>query len=65
MGLLINMANDEIVSQQELKIWAAENPMPVLMAGKPKPSLIKMRKYNGRFNCNFIKTRKFRVFKRE
>jgi len=29
LGAFVNTANDEIVSQQELKIWAAENPMPV------------------------------------
>ena len=36
LGAFVNTANDEIVSQQELKIWAAENPMPV-DTGKPKP----------------------------
>ena len=29
LGAFVNTANDEIVSQQELRIWAAENPMPV------------------------------------
>ena len=29
LGAFVNTATDEIVSQQELKIWAAENPMPV------------------------------------
>tara|TARA_R100001594_G_scaffold96697_1_gene130897 strand:+ start:79 stop:264 length:186 start_codon:yes stop_codon:yes gene_type:complete len=29
LGAFVNAANDEVVSQQELKIWAAENPMPV------------------------------------
>jgi|TARA_Y100001963_G_scaffold27381_1_gene37316 hypothetical protein len=29
LGAFVNAANDEIVSQQELKLWAAENPMPV------------------------------------
>ena len=36
LGAFVNTATDEIVSQQELKIWAAENPMPV-DTGKPKP----------------------------
>ena len=36
LGAFVNTANDEIVSQQELKIWAAENPMPV-DTEKPKP----------------------------
>ena len=29
LGAFVNTATDEVVSQQELKIWAAENPMPV------------------------------------
>ena len=29
LGAFVNTANDEIVSQQELLRWAAENPMPV------------------------------------
>ena len=35
LGAFVNTATDEVVSQQELKIWAAENPMPV-DTGKPK-----------------------------
>ena len=29
LGAFVNTANDEIVSQEELLRWAAENPMPV------------------------------------
>ena len=29
LGAFVNVATDEIVSQQELLRWAAENPMPV------------------------------------
>jgi hypothetical protein len=36
LGAFVNTATDEVVSQQELKIWAAENPMPV-DTGKLKP----------------------------
>ncbi len=36
LGAFVNTATDEVVSQQELKIWAAENPMSVDI-GKPKP----------------------------
>ena len=36
LGAFVNTATDEVVSQSDLKIWAAENPMPV-DTGKPKP----------------------------
>ena len=29
LGAFVNTATDEVVSQLDLKIWAAENPMPV------------------------------------
>ena len=29
LGAFVNSATDEVVSQLDLKIWAAENPMPV------------------------------------
>ena len=29
LGAFVNTATDEGVSQSDLKIWAAENPMPV------------------------------------
>ena len=36
LGAFVNKATDEVVSQQELKLWAAENQMPV-DTGKLKP----------------------------
>ncbi len=36
IGAFVNTATDEVVSQLDLKVWAAENPMPVDI-GKPKP----------------------------
>ena len=36
LGAFVNTATDEVVSQLDLKIWAAENPMPG-DTGKPKP----------------------------
>jgi hypothetical protein len=29
LGAFVNSATDEVVSQLDLKIWAAKNPMPV------------------------------------
>jgi len=29
IGAFVNTATDEVVSQLDLKVWAAENPMPV------------------------------------
>ena len=29
IGAFVNVANDEKVSQEDLKRWSAENPMPV------------------------------------
>jgi hypothetical protein len=36
LGAFVNTATDEVVSQSDLKIWAAENPMPVAQ-GLTKP----------------------------
>ena len=29
IGAFVNTTTDEVVSQLDLKVWAAENPMPV------------------------------------
>ena len=36
LGAFVNTTTDEVVSQSDLTIWAAENPMPVAQ-GLTKP----------------------------
>ena len=37
LGAFVNTATDEVVSQLDLKIWAAENPMPVAAGSLTTP----------------------------
>ena len=41
LGAFVNAANDEVVSQQELKTWAVDNPMPVQAGTSVKPGLLR------------------------
>ena len=37
LGAFVNSATDEVVSQLDLKIWAAKNPMPVAAGSLTTP----------------------------
>ena len=41
IGAFVNTANDEPVTQAELLVWAAENPLPIDEPKKSNPALMK------------------------
>ena len=40
IGAFVNTANDEPVTQAELLVWAAENPLPIDEPKKSNPALM-------------------------